>query len=184
MLHKTLIEMVFLKGDPAKRIKNNNSSIYSIILVMVAGGIHGLTLFCFRGEALVGELNYYYLVFFILFGYLYMVTSQLGITLMLWAMCRILKGLPKFFTLFSVLGHAILPYGLMVSTLTYWQTLTDPTLATFISLLFAALIFGALFVYSLVKVVALMQTFSYKKSIVCVALLLIFFGSFVYVFGY
>jgi hypothetical protein len=96
MVHKALFDVLLIKGKVAVDIQENNPTILSSILVFLAGFIYGLSMFFVRGESLLGELNFFYLLFFILFGYMYMVASQLGITLMLWAMCRILKVCPGF----------------------------------------------------------------------------------------
>ena len=184
MVHKALYDIIFIKGKVAKDIEENNPSIISSILVFVAAFIYGLTMFFVRGESLLGELNFFYLLFFILFGYMYMVASQLGITLMLWAMCRILKGLPRFFALFSVIGYTFLPYGVLVSIVTYLNNTTELSMMPQVLLVTTAISFLALFIYSLVRVVKIMQDFSLKKASICVALFLVFFGSFIYVFGY
>ncbi len=184
MVHKALYDIILIKGKVAKDIEENNPTLTSSFLVFAAGFIYGATMFFVRGESLIGELNYFYLSFFVLFGYMYMVASQLGITLMLWAMCRILKGLPRFFSLFSVIGYTFLPYGVLVSIVTYLNSKTVFTIPVQITLVVAALSSLALFIYALVKTVKIMQGFSLRKASICVALFIVFFGSFIYVFGY
>lgn len=184
MVHKALFDILIIRGKIAEDIQENNPTILSSILVFLAGFFYGLTMFFVRGESLLGELNFFYLLFFILFGYMYMVASQLGITLMLWAMCRILKGLPRFFALFSVVGYTFLPYGLLVSAITYLNSTTAASPLLRVFLVFTSLTLLALFIYALVRVIRLMQGFSYQKASICVALFLLFFGSFIYVFGY
>jgi hypothetical protein len=63
------------------------------------------------------------------------------------------------------------------------STAAIPTLIR-VLLVIASLSFLALFIYALVKVIRLMQGFSYQKASICVTLFLLFFGSFIYVFGY
>ncbi len=184
MVHKALFDVLLIKGKVAVDIQENNPTILSSTLVFLAGVIYGLSMFFVRGESLLGELNFFYLLFFILFGYMYMVASQLGITLMLWAMCRILKGLPRFFALFSVVGYTFLPYGLLVSAMTYLNSTAATSTLIRVLLVLASLSFLALFICALVKAIRLMQGFSYQKASICVALFLLFFGSFIYVFGY
>lgn len=172
--------MFLIRGKIANNIRDNKPSLISTLLVLVAGVIYGTVVFYLRGRALVGEVNYYYLTFTILIGFLYMVASQIGITLLLWSTCRIFKGSPKFMQLFSAVGYSFLPYGALAAVGAYYGA--DP----FNGFLLATIVLACLtlLVYALTKIIYLMEGYSYKKAFLCVACSLIFFGSFVYVFGY
>lgn len=177
---KTLFDLIVIEGKTAADIRENKPSLTSSLVVLLAGLIYGLVVFYFKSEAIIGELNYYYLIFIVLFGFLYMVASQIGLTLLLWAMSRILKGSPKFMALFSAVGYSFLPYGVLASVVTYYN------IAPFNRLLLVLVISVCILalIYTLTKTIHIMEGFSLKKSFISVVFCLIFFVSFIYVFGY
>lgn len=177
---QAISEMVTIRGKVAMDIKENRPTLTSSLMVFLAGVIYGLATFYFKSGELIGEQNNYYLVFTILFGFLYMVASQIGVTLLLWAMSKILKGSSRLMTLFSAVGYSFLPYGIFVAIIT---NLNSFAFYKFFMLIIALGSF-AWWVYNLARIIHLMEDFTFRKALLSVLFFLIFLGSFIYVFGY
>lgn len=185
MLPKFFADLLLIQGKIADNIRENKPSMISNLAVLAAAFIYGTVAFYIRGPEILGELNYSYLIFFIVFGYLYMVISQIGITLVLWASCKIVGSTAGVFVLFSNVGYVFIPYGSFVALFTYYTSAGAelPLIGSILAMAAAVATF-LLFAYGLIRVVHLIQDFSIKKAFTCVAISIIFLSSFLYIFGY
>lgn len=180
MVWQYLGDLVAINGKVAADIKENRLTLASNLIVFVAGIVYGLVVFRLRAGGDTGDFNSIYLFFAVLMGFLYMVTSQIGITLLLWAMSRIFKGTARFMSLFSAVGYSFLPYGALAVLIAFFN---GTVLTAYLPGLLAILLLLWL-VQVLAKILHLLEGFSLKKAYFCVIFSMLFFGSFIYVFGY
>lgn len=180
MVLQYFVDLVAINGKVAADIKDNRLTLTSNLIVLLAGVVYGLVIFNIKTVNSIAEQNFIFLLFAVLLGFLYMVSSQIGITLLLWAMCRLLKGRVPFMALFSAIGYAFIPYGILAVLIAYFN---GAVLTNYLLGILAALVLLWL-VQMLAKIIFVIEDFSLKKAYMCVVFSMIFFGSFIYVFGY
>ena len=177
-----LMDIVMIKGSIASNIKEKNSSLLSPFIVFMAAIFYGFA--SYYSGSFTDTISNNYLLAYFFFSYLFMVASQLGLTLLLWAMGKIFQGKSRFMSVFIAVGYTFLPYGILTSTHSYYTSTraagntTNPVL---ILILIASILY---FTYLLAKVLRLLENFSQTKALSSIIIGFIFFGSFIYLFGY
>ncbi|MCW3489909.1 Yip1 family protein [Dethiobacter alkaliphilus] len=165
-----LTDILLIKGSIAENIKQKNSSLLSPCMVLFAAVLYGIT--SYYSGTFTDQLPVY-----LLFAYIYMVASQLGITLLLWAMCRLFGGTSRFMDVFIAVGYSFIPYGIMAAANAYYT----PATTTGLVLILASVLY---LMYLLTKVLHLLEGFSQTKATFGIIIGFIFVSSFIYIFGY
>jgi hypothetical protein len=88
MLLKWLWDIAAVDGKVAASIREKRSLLLSPMIVFTAAQIHGLTMFYYRSAVVADQINTAEAPFYVVFGYLAVIASQLGITLLLWEIGR------------------------------------------------------------------------------------------------
>jgi hypothetical protein len=187
MLLNWLYAIIAVDGKAATSIREKRSSLLSPVLVFVAAQIHGLTMFFLRGTSGAEQVNVAEAAAYVVFAYMAVIASQIGITLLLWGIGKVLGGAPsRFIDVFIAVGYAFLPYGVLLAANTHFNILRQVggsmSDATFTGLvMFVAFVY---FLYLLTKVLHLLTGFPMKRSMACVSASFIFILSFIYLVGY
>ncbi|MDO9559527.1 MAG: YIP1 family protein [Syntrophales bacterium] len=187
MLLNWLWDIVTVDGKIAASIREKRSLLLSPLIVFTAAQIHGLTMFYFRSVVGADQINAAEAGFYVVFGYMAVIASQLGIALLLWGIGKVLGGAAsRFIDVFIAVGYAFLPYGILLAANTYHSMLQQQeasfsTLPLPVLIMLAAL---AYFIYQLTKVLHLLTGFPMKRAVACVVVSFVFIISFIYLFGY
>ncbi len=187
MLLKWLWDIIAVDGKIAASIREKRSLLLSPLIVFTAAQIHGLTMFYYRSVVGADQINTAEAAFYVVFGYMAVIASQFGITLLLWGIGKVLGGAPsRFIDVYIAVGYAFLPYGLMLAAnthLTFLRQAGGSIAGSPLTLLImlAALIY---FLYLLTKVLHLLTGFPLKRAVACVTVSFVFILSFIYLVGY
>jgi hypothetical protein len=157
------------------------------LIVFTAAQIHGLTMYYLRSVAGADQVNIAEAAFYVVFGYMAVIASQIGIALLLWGIGKVLGGAPsRFINVFIAVGYAFLPYGIMLAANTYYNILQKQGVAFSNNPLPVLIMLAALcyFIYQLTKVLHLLTGFPMKRAVACVLVSFVFIISFIYLFGY
>jgi hypothetical protein len=188
MLLNWIWDIIAVDGKVAASIRDRRSSMLSPLVVFMAAQIHGLTMFYFRGAAGADQVNIAEAATYVVFAYMAVIASQIGIALLLWGIGKVLGGAPsRFIDVFIAVGYAFLPYGVMLAANTYHNVMRHAAGATFSSqplpglIIMAALVY---FIYQLTRVLHLLTGFPMKRAVACVVASFVFIISFIYLVGY
>jgi hypothetical protein len=187
MVLNWLYDIIAVDGKVAASIREKRSLLISPVIVFVAAQIHGLTMFYFRSVAGAGQINVAEAAFYVVFGYMAVIASQLGMTLLLWGIGKVFGGAEsRFIDVYIAAGYAFLPYGILLAANTHLNflrqaggSISDQPLTGLIML--AAFIY---FLYLLTKVLHLLTGFTIKRALACVVVSFVFILSFIYLVGY
>ena len=187
MLLNWLWDIIAVEGKIAASIRERRSLLLSPLIVFTAAQIHGLTMFYYRSVVGANQVNTAEAAFYVVFGYMAVIASQVGITLLLWGIGKVLGGAPsRFIDVYIAVGYAFLPYGLLLAANTHLtflrqagRSLSSNPLTGLIML--AAFIY---FLYLLTKVLHLLTGFPMKRAVACVSASFVFILSFIYLVGY
>jgi hypothetical protein len=187
MLLNWLWDIVAIDGKVAGSIREKRSLLLSPLIVFTAAQIHGLTMYYFRNVAGADQVNIAEAAFYVVFGYMAVIASQIGIALLLWGIGKVLGGAPsRFIDVFIAVGYAFLPYGVLLAANTHFNflrqaggSLSDSPLTALIML--SAFVY---FLYLLTRVLHLLTGFPMKRAVACVAVSFVFILSFIYLVGY
>lgn len=183
---KWLWYVIAIEGKLADRIRNNQPTILSPIIVFWSAMMFGFTKVYYSLIAVTQDganVNVVEGLFYVVFAYMLIIGSQLGLTMLTWSMAKPFGSKAKFMQFFINVGYAFLPYGGLLALHTYrielGLTLAE---APLVGLLMLALFLY--FLYLLVRVVGLTAGFTMTRAATCVAAICVFVGSFIYLFGY
>lgn len=176
------MDIVVINGRVAENIKTKKSSLLSPVIVFISAIIYGLSSFYIAIAA--GRAEESYLIVYLFFAYFFIVASQLGVALLLWAMCKIFRGTSRFMQVFIAVGYTFLPYAVMASIHSYYFFLREAGQAINPVLAPAFLAAFACFICLLTRVLHLLEGFTWRRALISIAVGFIFFASFVYIFGY
>jgi hypothetical protein len=187
MLLNWLWDIVAIDGKVAGSIREKRSLLLSPLIVFTAAQIHGLTMYYLRSVAGADQVNIAEAAFYVVFGYMAVIASQIGIALLLWGIGKVLGGAPsRFINVFIAVGYAFLPYGIMLAANTHHNMLAQAGGSVSnnplpVMIMLAALIY---FLYLLTKVLHLLTGFPMKRALASVVVSFVFIISFIYLFGY
>lgn len=187
MLLNWLWDIVAVDGKIAASIRDKRSLLLSPLIVFTAAQIHGLTMFYYRSAVVADQINTAEAPFYVVFGYMAVIASQLGITLLLWGIGKVLGGAPsRFIDVFIAVGYAFLPYGLLLAANTHLTFLRQAGGSISGSPLTVLIMLSAFvyFLYLLTKVLHLLTGFPMKRAAACVSASFVFILSFIYLVGY
>jgi hypothetical protein len=187
MLLNWLWDIIAVDGKVAVSIRDRRSSMLSPLVVFTAAQIHGLTMFYFRSVVGANQINTAEAPFYVVFGYLAVIASQIGITLLLWGIGKVLGGAPsRFMDVFIAVGYAFLPYGVLLAANTHLTFLRQAGGSISGSPLTVLIMLSAFiyFLYLMTKVLHLLTGFPMKRAVACVAVSFVFILSFIYLVGY
>jgi hypothetical protein len=187
MLLNWLWDIVAIDGKIAASIREKRSLLLSPLIVFVAAQIHGLALFYYKNAASTDQVNIAEAAFYVVFGYMAVIASQLGIALLLWGIGKVLGGAAsRFIDVFISVGYAFLPYGVLLAANTHYNFLQKAGGSISGSPLTGLVMLSAFvyFLYLLTKVLHLLTGFPMKRAVVCVAVSFVFILSFIYLVGY
>lgn len=187
MLLNWFYDIIAVDGKIAAGIREKRSLLLSPLLVFTAAQIHGLTMFYYRSVVGADQINAAEAPFYVVFAYMAVIASQLGITLLLWGIGKVLGGaVSRFFDVFIAVGYAFLPYGLLLAANTHFNFLRQAGGSISGSPLTVLIMLAALvyFLYLLTRVLHLLTGFPMKRAVTCVALSFVFILSFIYLVGY
>lgn len=187
MLLNWLWDIIAVDGKVAASIREKRSLLLSPLIVLTAAQIHGLTMFYYRSVVGTNQINSAEAPFYVVFGYMAVIASQIGITLLLWGIGKVLGGAPsRFIDVFIAVGYAFLPYGVMLAANTHYNflqkaggTMSGSPLTGLVML--SAFVY---FLYLLTKVLHLLTGFPMKRAMACIAVSFVFILSFIYLVGY
>jgi hypothetical protein len=187
MLLNWLWDIAAVDGKIAASIREKRSLLLSPLIVFTAAQIHGLTMFYYRSVVGADQINTAEAPFYVVFGYMAVIASQLGITLLLWGIGKVLGGAPsRFIDVFIAVGYAFLPYGLLLAANTHLTFLRQAGGSISGSPLTVLIMLSAFiyFLYLMTKVLHLLTGFPMKRAVACVAVSFVFILSFIYLVGY
>jgi len=187
MLLNWLWDIGAVDGKIAASIREKRSLLLSPFIVLIAAQIHGLTTFYFKSVVGAGQTNLTEAGYYVVFGYMAMIASQLGLALLLWGIGKVLGGaVSRFIDVFIAVGYAFLPYGILLAANTYHNFLRQAGVSFSNNPLPALIMFAAFvyFMYLLIRVLHLLTGFPMKRAVACVVVSFVFISSFVYLFGY
>ncbi|MBA4396290.1 MAG: hypothetical protein C0394_02700 [Syntrophus sp. (in: bacteria)] len=187
MLLNWLWDIAAVDGKVAASIREKRSSLMSPVIVFAAAQIHGLTMFYFVRGGGAEQVNVVEAATYVVFAYVAVIASQIGIALLLWGIGKVLGGAPsRFIDVFIAVGYALLPYGVLLAANTHFNVLrqvgssmSDAPLTGLV--MFVAFVY---FLYLLTKVLHLLTGFPMKRAVACVAASFVFILSFIYLVGY
>ena len=178
--------IIAIEGKLADRIRNNQPSILSPIIVFWSAMLFGFTKVHYSIIAVTpdgADVNVVEGLFYVVFAYMLIIGSQLGLTMLTWSMAKPFGSKARFMQFFINTGYTFLPYGGLLALHTYrlemGMTLAE---APLIGLGMLALLLY--FLYLVVRVVGLTAGFTMARAATCVTAICIFVGSFIYLFGY
>jgi len=182
-----LYDIIAVDGKVAASIRERRSLLISPVIVFVAAQIHGLTMFYYKNAASADQINIAEAAFYVVFGYMALVASQIGITLLLWGIGKVLGGAEsRFIDVYIAAGYAFLPYGLLLAANTHYNYMRQAGVPLSGNPLTGLLMLAALvyFIYLLTRVLHLLTGFTLKRAFACVAVSFVFILSFIYLVGY
>lgn len=177
--------VIAIEGKLADRIRNNQPSILSPILVFWAAMIYGLTKVYYSVVLAAddGVINAVEALFYVVVAYMLIIASQLGLTMLTWSMAKPFGSQARFMQFFINTGYTFLPYGGLLALNTY-RIEMDLSLVGTPHIGLSMLALFAYFLYLVVRVVGLTAGFTMARAATCVTAICIFVGSFIYLFGY
>ncbi len=187
MLLNWLWDIAAVDGKVAASIREKRSLLLSPLIVFTAAQIHGLTMFYYRSVVGADQINTAEAPFYVVFGYIAVIASQLGITLLLWGMGKVLGGTPsRFIDVFIAVGYAFLPYGVLLAANTHYNFLRQAGGSISGNPITGLIMLSAFvyFLYLMTKVLHLLTGFPMKRAVACVAVSFVFILSFIYLVGY
>ncbi|GEM_PF-1587702 len=187
LLLNWLYDIIAVDGKVAASIREKRSLLLSPLIVFTAAQIHGLTMFYYRSVVGADQINSAEAFFYVVFGYLAVIASQLGIALLLWGIGKVLGGAEsRFIDVFIAVGYAFLPYGVLLAANTHLNFLRQAGGSLSANPLIGLIMIAALvyFIYLLTRVLHLLTGFTLKRAVACVVVALVFIASFIYLVGY
>lgn len=184
MIYNWIWDIIAIDGKIAASIRERRSLLLSPLIVFTAAQIHGLTMFYFRIPSGEATVNIAEAGFYVVFSYMAVIASQLGMALLLWGIGKVMGGAAsRFVDVFIAVGYAFLPYGILLAANTYRNVLQlqGENLIIPVLIMTAAV---AYLVFLLTKALHLLSGFPMKRAMSCVLAVFIFVLSFIYLVGY
>jgi hypothetical protein len=114
--------IIAIEGKLADKIRNNQPSILSPIIVFWSAMLFGFTKVHYSIIAVAQEgtnVNIVEGLFYVVFAYMLTIGSQLGLTMLTWSMAKPFGSKARFMQFFINVGYTFLPYGGLLALHTY-----------------------------------------------------------------